>query len=152
MREVYKLDPPGDAAAMRESAGEKVAALEFAGTRLLPWEEAIEREIVVPELPIAQLRAGAVSVPFGIARVSAREPVADAGLVTGYVMRTGAALCGSIAIAADAVARGVYRLTVRIENTTPWPRGRTATAKSLSASPSPRPTRSSACAMARFCR
>lgn len=123
VREVYKLDPPGDAAAMRDSAGEKVAALEFAGTRLLPWEEAIEREIVVPELPLADLRAGAVSVPFGIAQVSAREPVADAGLFTGYLMRTGAALCGSIAIAADEVARGVYRLTVRIENTTPWPVG-----------------------------
>ncbi len=123
VREVYKLDPPGDAAAMRDSAGEKVAALEFAGTRLLPWEEAIEREIVVPELPLADLRGGAVSVPFGIAKVSAREPVADAGLVAGYVMRTAAALRGAIAIAADEVARGVYRLSVRIENTTPWPAG-----------------------------
>ncbi|HEV7996156.1 MAG TPA: hypothetical protein VGP52_07850 [Stellaceae bacterium] len=114
VREVYKLDLQGDDA---EAAGEKVAAP-------VPWEEAIEREIVVPELPIVGLRDGPVSVPFDIPEVSEREPVADAGLVAGYVMRTAAALRGSIAIAADEVAGGVYRLSVRIENTTPWPVGK----------------------------
>ena len=124
MRDVYKLDPPrGDLPQMREAAGEKVAALETAGTRLMPWEEAIEREIVVPELPIAELRAGPVSVPFAIPEVSEREPVADADLFTGYVVRTGAALCGSISIAADELVCGTYRLMVRIENTTPLPAG-----------------------------
>ncbi len=124
MRDVYKLDPPhGDLSQISGAAGEKVAALGIGGTRCVPWEEAIEREIVVPELPTAELRAGLVSVPFGIPEVSAREPVADAGLVAGYVVRTGAALCGSISIAADELVCGVYRLTVRIENTTPLPAG-----------------------------
>ncbi len=122
LREARKLEPPdGDAAAMRAGAGEKVAAAETAGTGLASWEEAVEREIVVPELPVARLRAGPVSVPFGIPAVSEREPVADPGGASGTVERTGAALRGSIAIAADDVARDVWRLTVRIENTTRWP-------------------------------
>ncbi len=125
MRDVYKLDSPcEDLPQMHEAAGEKVAALEvYDGTRFVPWEEAIEREIVVPELPTAELRAGPVSVPFGIQEVSEREPVADAGLFAGYVVRTGAALCGSISIAVDELVNGVYRLTVRIENATPLPAG-----------------------------
>jgi hypothetical protein len=124
MRDVYKLDRSrGDLSQMRGAASEKITALETAGTRLLPWEEAIEREIVVPQLSIVELRAGPVPIPFGIPEVSEREPVADAGVITGYVVRTGAPLCGSISIAADELVCGVYRLTVRIENGTPLPAG-----------------------------
>jgi hypothetical protein len=120
-RETWKLDKPrADLSEMLGANAEKVPALDVGPTRLVPWEEASEREIVVPELPIANLLARPSSIPFAIPEFSEREPIAE-GLVTGFFMRTGAALAGSLDIAAEEVVTGVHRLTVRIENTTPVP-------------------------------
>jgi hypothetical protein len=123
-REVFKLNEPGvDPVDAREPACEKVGALQIGANRFLPWEEAIEREIIVPELPIAGLRASPASLPFAIPEVGEREPITDGGLAAGFFRRTGAALSGSIEIAADQIMAGVDRLTVRVENATPLPRG-----------------------------
>jgi hypothetical protein len=78
MREVCKLDKPvAGRSDVHQAACEKVGALEARGIRFVPWEEAIEREIVVPEQPIAELLAHPASIPFAIPRVGGREPIGE---------------------------------------------------------------------------
>jgi hypothetical protein len=121
-REICKLDEPvADGTNWRESAYAKVAALEAGGTRFLPWEEATEREIVVPDLPIAELLASSKTIAFAVPSINEREAIDEDNGVVAYLLRTGAALSGSIEIAAEAIMRGACRLTVRIENDSPWP-------------------------------
>lgn len=134
-RDVYRLgEPRAELPDVHKADGGKVAMLEVDGTRFLPGEEAIEREIVVPERPIAELVGRAVSIPLAIAGIGEREPIIKDGLVIGFLVRTGSAVSGSIALTAEEVAAEAYRLTVRIENSTPVPAGerRRETARRLS--------------------
>jgi hypothetical protein len=101
-----------------------------------PWEEAVEREIVVGgshgDDPLrlsdlsAQSRQAEIAVPEG----RAEEPLIDpAGGVVGALVREWRPLRGAVEIAAEPLWQGPdgacraappYRLTVRIVNTTPW--------------------------------
>lgn len=91
------------------------------GERHLAWQEVTEREVLLPVTLGAALDApvtAAVDVPAG----TAREPLTDReGRTAGAYVRTWRALSGTVEVAAEPVADGVYRLTVRIENTTPCP-------------------------------
>jgi len=119
-REVGALaEPVADLPADREPSLRCVASLEVDGKRFLAWEEAVEREVVAPISSIAGLLAG-VEVPFAFAGEREREPIraADGG-IAGILIRTGLGVQGTIAVRAECVADGVFRLTARIENTTP---------------------------------
>ena len=52
-------------------------------------------------------------------RPAAREPLGSAGAV----VRTWQPLAGALHVSAAPLGDGLYRLTARIENTTPWPGG-----------------------------
>jgi len=107
-----------------------VEELRVGGQVYQPWEEAMEREVVVGSMRlddlIARGRSCAIDVPPG----SAEEPLCDpAGAVAGALVRAWQTLRGTVEIAAEPLATdgaGVapagtgYRLTVRIVNTTPW--------------------------------
>jgi hydrogenase maturation protease len=94
-----------------------VPSLEVEGREYLAWEEAVEREIVVPGLRLAGL-PHRTSFAFDAARTL--EPVrTDAGAITGALIRTSCAITGLVEIAVYAIADDLTRLTVRIENTTP---------------------------------
>lgn len=95
-----------------------------------PWEEAIEREIVVkaPDgqpLRIGDLVAQSLSVPIDVPAGSAEEPLlGSSGDVVGALLREWQSVQGEVEITAEALAAQAgpaYRLTVRIANTTPWP-------------------------------
>jgi len=107
-----------------------VEELRVGGQVYRPWEEAMEREVVVDSVRlddlIARGRSCAIDVPAG----SAEEPLHDpAGAVAGVLVRAWKSLRGMVEIAAEPLAAdgagaaqaGMgYRLTVRIVNTTPW--------------------------------
>ena len=84
----------------------------------LTWEEAVEREAGFAAVPIGEL-AGGREVPIAIPAGREEERLGDAGAV----VRTWEALEGTVRVAAEPATGGVLRVTVRIENTTPWAGG-----------------------------
>lgn len=121
-REIGKLtEPLMEAPAGGEPAYVKVASLQVGERRFQEWEEAIERDIAVPALSIAELARRPVKVPFGFAGQRDLEPLrmADEGPVVGALIRSCAQVEGEIAIAAEELVPSVFRLTVQIDNLTP---------------------------------
>ena len=99
---------------------EFVDELRVGGERYLAWEEAAEREVVIPSLGLADLKTplrAAISVPAGIEE----EPLADdGGEVVGALVRSWRSLEGTVEVEAEPVREGLFRFTVKIMNTAPW--------------------------------
>jgi hypothetical protein len=94
--------------------GEPVDELTARGERYVSWEEAREREVAAE----AKLDA---SVTVRIALPPGRdEESPDEGVI---VRRTWQGLEGEVAIGAEPLGDDVHRVTVRIENRTPFPGG-----------------------------
>lgn len=90
-----------------------------------PWEEAIEREVLIggayEPLTIAGLTGEGKSVPIDVPLGSDEEPILDPdGVTIGAVSRHWQALRGEVHVVAEPLNERCYRLTVRIVNTTPW--------------------------------
>jgi hypothetical protein len=108
-REVMSKAPSG--------ALQPVDELTVDGERYLTWEEATERELVAPALPLGQLRSAKhieIAIPAG------RD---EEQLSGGALVRTSSELEGRVEIAAEALRRGLHRLSVQITNTTAFPVG-----------------------------
>jgi hypothetical protein len=106
--------------AMRASADgdlEPVDELTVDGQRHLTWDEATERELVAAALPLGGLDRGH---RVGIDVPEARE---REDLPGGALVRTSLALEGQIEVTARELRAGLYRLSVEIANTTPFPDG-----------------------------
>ena len=97
------------------------------GERYLSWEEAAEREVVVPDIRLqaigtpkgTPLRAE-ISIPAGVEE----EPLTDEdGRIVGALVRSWRQLQGMVEIGAEAIGEGLFRLTARIMNTAPWSGG-----------------------------
>ncbi len=121
-REVGALPAPiADLPADGEPAFSKVASLEIGGEVFHAWEEAVERDVNAPGLTIAEITGEARRVPFRFESRRALEPLREAdGLIAGLLIRESATLEGALTIGATEVAPAVFRLTVRIENLTPF--------------------------------
>ncbi len=103
---------------MVDAQGCQVDELQVGDERHLTWEEAVEREVALDPVAIGALRTErelAVTIDAG----SETEPHGDAGAV----VRSWEQLRGSVRVHACQVSFGVYRLTVLIENVTPWDEG-----------------------------
>jgi hypothetical protein len=88
------------------------------------WEEAVERDVAIPALAIGNLKAGAERIPFRFIGERKIEPLRRPdGYAVGVMIRTSASLDGVLSIAATEIAPSVFRLTVRIENLTPFEPG-----------------------------
>jgi hypothetical protein len=99
---------------------EPVDELTVAGERHLSWSEAAEREIAAEALSLEELAAGH-TVAIDVPPASEQEPLAgEAGERTGAIVRSWKRLAGALAIGADELRPGLWRLTVRIVNTTPF--------------------------------
>jgi hypothetical protein len=87
---------------------------------LLSWEEAREREVVVPGVGPHLLESPRV-VDVDVAAASEEEDVVDAaGSRVGVIARSWRSLRGSVEVASTPVRPGLFRLTVGISNTSPW--------------------------------
>lgn len=90
--------------------GEPVASLEVDGRLLLPWEEGQVREVDF-----------AGDLGFDIPGGSDVEEVRDAtGALAARVVRRQEALRGAIGVRTERLSGDLHRLTIRVENQTPW--------------------------------
>ena len=87
----------------------------------LPWDEATEREITVGRFLLSELVEASKRVVIDISGGSSEEALASpTGEVKGALVRSWRALCGAVEVEAEALREGIFGLTVRITNTTPW--------------------------------
>jgi hypothetical protein len=111
----------------RQVARKKGEALEFVdelrvgGELYLSWDEAVEREVAVGRLKLSALLGSPRRVEIDILEGSREEPLAEpTGEVVGAVVRRWRTLRGAVEVEAELLREGIFRVTVRITNTTPW--------------------------------
>jgi hypothetical protein len=94
-----------------DAAGAPVDELELGDERHVSWQEAAEREFATEGLPLGSARRMDIRVPAG----EEREELAGGALV-----RRWRELAGAIDVYAEQLRPALFRLTVRIDNLTPW--------------------------------
>ena len=100
---------------------EFVEELQIGVEHYLPWDEATEREITVGQCTLSELLGRPGRAGIDISGGSRQEEITDpTGEVLGALVRSWRALCGEVEVDAEALREGIYRLTVKIINTTPW--------------------------------
>jgi hypothetical protein len=86
----------------------------------MPWDEATEREIAVGRFKLSELgspeRIG-IDIPAGSREEPLRGPAEE---VVGALVRGWCMLRGTVEVEAEPLREGIFRVTVRITNTTPW--------------------------------
>jgi hypothetical protein len=93
-----------------------VDKLETGGRVYQPWQEAVEREIVRDELPLADLRAP-TCVPFDFPAREEIEAVRDeTGDAIGIILREWQNLSGSVEISAERLIDSIFKVRVLIRN------------------------------------
>jgi hypothetical protein len=120
-RQVGALPEPAPALAVDcEPAFTPVQSLDIDGTRFITWEEAIEREVVAPNLVLRSLIECPAVIPVDFPGTRQLEPLKrQNGQVAGALRRVAQRLEGELAVSAEPVGGELFRLTARIENTTP---------------------------------
>ena len=108
----------------RKNAGgtlEFVDELRVGKERYLSWDEATEREIAVGRFELSELES-LKRIDIDIPEGSREEPLTEpaGGEVAGALVRGWRALRGTVEVVAEPLQEGVFRVTVRITNTTPW--------------------------------
>ena len=104
-----------------EGTLEFVDELRVGGERYLSWDEATERELAVGRLKLSDLLGSPRQVDIDIPEGSREEPLAEpSGEVVGAVVRGWRSLRGVIEVGAEPLQGGLFRVTVRITNATPW--------------------------------
>ena len=97
-----------------------VDKLEVDGQTFVPWQEAMEREVVVPPLHPASVLF-ALPSPFDFPDGRELEPVRDeGGRLAGAIIREWEALSGWIEIDSEQCQDDVHRITVRVRNLTSY--------------------------------
>ena len=97
----------------------RVPSVTVGDTLLHSWQEATEREVALPDCRLDDLLRQSVSLPFVFQGWRESVPLKDDANRFGAVLvRKQAAVQGRVELSAETVGRGVYRLTVRIENDT----------------------------------
>jgi hypothetical protein len=121
-RKVASLEGVGEKGE-RKAAGRLkfVDELRVGDDLYLPWDEATEREIQVGHFRLSELAESTGLASIGIASGSSQEVLASpTGEVEGALVRSWRALGGTVEVVAEELREGVFRLTVRITNTTTW--------------------------------
>ena len=99
---------------------EFVDELRVEGERYLSWDEATEREVAAGRFKLSELVSSKqveIDIPEGDREESLAEPT---GEVVGAVVRGWRSLRGVVEMEAEPLREGIFRVTVRITNTTPW--------------------------------
>ena len=98
-------------------APEPAAFIEVEGQRYESWQEAAECEMSLPDLRLVELEAAQVTQLFGHRATRSEERVGDSGVI----VRTQEPLDCLITASAEQIQEGLYRIAIRIANTTPAP-------------------------------
>ena len=114
-RDILQFDPT-----VGDGAWRPVPALEVGGQQYASWEEAIERDVVIPAVRLSNFAADDSSIPFAFPEACEREILRDEqGRTAGAIQRTRRAVQGVLRLSAAEVGPSLYRVTARVENTTP---------------------------------
>jgi hypothetical protein len=100
---------------------EFVEELRVGGELYLSWDEAIEREVAVGRFKLSEILGSPKRVEIDVPEGSGEEPLKDpTGVVVGAVVRGWRSLRGAVEVEAEPLQEGLFKITVRINNTTPW--------------------------------
>jgi len=104
---------------------ELVPRLEVNGRVYQPWQEAVEREVVLPLCDVESLGHNPVTEKFSFPAQSEAEkeyePLREAGgQLVAVLVRERSPLCGDVEVTAARQTVGLVKITVRICNTTPF--------------------------------
>jgi len=103
-----------------ETSFAPVRILEVDGQKLYSWEEAVEREVAVPLTTLGELLRLPQRHPIRSAPSEVLEALLDdKGAIAGRFVRRQRAIDGTLYAAVHPVAEGVYRMVVRVKNSTP---------------------------------
>jgi hypothetical protein len=115
VQDLYEVARHGEQQ-LKTSEFEIVDKIEVGNQTFVPWQEAMEREVIVPP----QHPAGRQSLLFDFPAGSELEPLRDEnGSIAGVILRAWEALQGSIEIESGSVQEGVFKVALRIRNLTP---------------------------------
>ncbi len=121
-REVGAIDPASTDWPLDESTPIRfVESLRVGEDTLHSWQEAVEREIPLEESDVSELVACPRRIEFQFGPSAECEPLRDtSGVVVGLIERRQKRVEGAIDLSAESVGDGVFRISVRIENQTPF--------------------------------
>jgi hypothetical protein len=86
-----------------------------------PWQEAIEREVSLPVYNVEALGYRMVPDAFSFPAETRFEHLRDGGgQIVGVIVRERKPLCGAVEIMGEKVEDGIFKISVRIRNTTPF--------------------------------
>ncbi|HEX3446573.1 MAG TPA: hypothetical protein VHS80_17795, partial [Chthoniobacterales bacterium] len=99
-----------------------VPELKVEEQRYSTWQEAIEREVILPVRPLFSICGISSSVPFKLPASNNLEPIRNPqGSAVGLIRRRQEALVGTLEVAAKRVDPQVIKIAVRVVNQTPIP-------------------------------
>ena len=110
---------------LREWAGgeppfRRVESLRVGDRILHAWQEAEERTVAVEPTELGAMQRQPARRSFAMPVRRWLEPVHAAAGIVGVLVREQQAVQGSVELSACEVAEGVWKLTVRVANRTPW--------------------------------
>jgi hypothetical protein len=98
-----------------------VPRLEVAGRVYQPWHEAAEREVILPTQNIEVLVRTPLSQRFMLSAGKQLEHLQDGtGLMVGVIEREQNALHGEVEVSSQPITDGLFKVTVRLRNLTPF--------------------------------
>jgi hypothetical protein len=115
-RRVDNADWRQDASAVFEPA----ESVEVAGRNYYAWQEAVEREVLLPSLDPRRLAADPICHAFSFPASRTVEPLGDElGETVATVTREQAEIRGRVEVSAEELSSGLFRVRIAIENQTP---------------------------------
>src|ERR1700758_63882 len=95
--------------------------LEVNGRVYQAWQEAVEREVIVPVCEVEALVNNPLVHAFTFPAEEQLEPLRELdGQIVGILVRERSALSGEVEVTANRHEKGLFKLSVRIRNTTPF--------------------------------
>jgi len=105
-----------------------VERLEVAGRIYQPWQEAVEREVIVPACTVEALVRAPLSRLFTFSPEKQFEGLHESGgPITGVLVRERSAIQGMVQVKSERVDDDLFKITVRICNLTPFAAAQQAT-------------------------
>jgi hydrogenase maturation protease len=83
------------------------------------WQEAVEREVGIEDLPMEELVGGAVRQTFSFPASQTEQIIREEGKPIGRLVREQHPVSGRVEISAEGAPGDLVRLMVRVSNTTP---------------------------------
>jgi hypothetical protein len=119
-RQMGKLAGPAIDAGNSGPNVEIVHSLQVGGKVLQSWQEAVERDVILPPAKLTNLLGAPIRHDFAFSGTREFESVnGDEGSIAAYIVRTREAITGSVEIGAVKCGDGLFKITVLISNPTP---------------------------------